>query len=40
VAWRAWQKMALKVFKLPGSEDRLRKPYLMPSDTEVELRAS
>src|SRR5687768_8387152 len=31
-----WQKMALKVFKLPGGEGGLRKPYLMPSDAEVE----
>ena len=28
--------MALKVFKLPGGEGRLRKPYLMPSESEVE----
>ena len=36
--WRGarWQKMALKVFKLPGGEGGLRKPYLMPSDAEVE----
>jgi dihydrodipicolinate synthase/N-acetylneuraminate lyase len=31
-----WQKMALKVFKLPGGEGGLRKPYLMPSDSEIE----
>jgi 4-hydroxy-tetrahydrodipicolinate synthase len=31
-----WQKMALKVFKLPGGEGGLRKPYLMPSDAELE----
>jgi dihydrodipicolinate synthase/N-acetylneuraminate lyase len=31
-----WQKMALKVFKLPGGEGGLRKPYLMPTDAEVE----
>ena len=31
-----WQKMALKVFKLPGGEGGLRTPYLMPSDAEVE----
>ena len=36
--WRGarWQKMALKVFKLPGGEGGLRKPYLMPSDAEVQ----
>jgi hypothetical protein len=36
--WRGarWQKMALKVFKLPGGEGGLRKPYLMPTDAEVE----
>jgi 4-hydroxy-tetrahydrodipicolinate synthase len=36
--WRGtrWQKMALKVFKLPGGEGGLRKPYLMPSDTDIE----
>jgi 4-hydroxy-tetrahydrodipicolinate synthase len=36
--WRGarWQKMALKVFKLPGGEGGLRKPYLMPADEEVE----
>ena len=36
--WRGarWQKMALKVFKLPGGEGGLRKPHLMPSDAEVE----
>ena len=36
--WRGarWQKMALKVFKLPGGEGGLRRPYLMPSDAEVE----
>jgi len=36
--WRGtrWQKMALKVFKLPGGEGGLRKPYLMPSDVEIE----
>ena len=36
--WRGarWQKMALKVFKLPGGEGGLRKPYLMPADAEVE----
>jgi len=28
--------MALKVFKLPGGEGRLRKPYLMPTNAEVE----
>ena len=28
--------MALKVFKLPGGEGGLRKPYLMPSEAEVE----
>ena len=28
--------MALKVFKLPGGEGGLRKPYLMPTDAEVE----
>jgi hypothetical protein len=27
-----WQKMVLKVFKLPGAEGGLRKPYLMPTD--------
>jgi 4-hydroxy-tetrahydrodipicolinate synthase len=31
-----WQKMALKLFKLPGGEGGLRKPYLMPSDAELE----
>jgi hypothetical protein len=31
-----WQKMALKVFKLPGGEGGLRKPYVMPTDAEVE----
>jgi len=30
------QKMALKVFKLPGGEGGLLKPYLMPTDAEVE----
>jgi hypothetical protein len=30
------QKMALKVLKRPGGEGGLRKPYLMPSGTEVE----
>src|SRR5262249_10565457 len=36
--WRGarWQKMALRVFKLPGGEGGLRKPYLMPTDAEVE----
>jgi hypothetical protein len=36
--WRGarWQKMALKVFKLPGGEGGLRKPYLIPNDAEVE----
>src|SRR5215467_758060 len=35
--WRGarWQKMALMVFKLPGGEGGLRKPYLMPTDAEV-----
>jgi hypothetical protein len=40
VSWSSglarWQNMALKVFKLPGGEGGLRKPYLMPTDTEVE----
>lgn len=31
-----WQKMALKVFKLPGGEGGLRTPYLMPTDVDVE----
>jgi 4-hydroxy-tetrahydrodipicolinate synthase len=31
-----WQKMALKVFKLPGGAGGLRKPYLMPTDAEIE----
>jgi dihydrodipicolinate synthase/N-acetylneuraminate lyase len=31
-----WQKMALKVFRLPGGEGGLRKPYLMPGDAELE----
>jgi len=30
-----WQKMALRVLKLPGGEGGLRKPYLMPPDEEV-----
>jgi len=36
--WRGarWQKMALRVFKLPGGEGGLRQPYLMPTDAEVE----
>ena len=36
--WRGarWQKMALKVFKQPGGEGGLRKPYLMPPDAEVQ----
>ena len=36
--WRGarWQKMALKVFKLPGGEGGLRKPYLMPGDAELQ----
>jgi hypothetical protein len=29
--------MALEVFKLPGGDGGLRKPYLMPTDAEVEL---
>lgn len=34
--WRGarWQKMTLKVFKLPSGEGRLRKPYVMRSDAE------
>jgi 4-hydroxy-tetrahydrodipicolinate synthase len=31
-----WQKMALRVLKLPGGEGGLRLPYLMPPDEEVE----
>jgi dihydrodipicolinate synthase/N-acetylneuraminate lyase len=31
-----WQKMALKVLKLPGGAGGLRLPYLMPPDDEVE----
>jgi dihydrodipicolinate synthase/N-acetylneuraminate lyase len=31
-----WQKMALRVLKLPGGEGGLRLPYLMPPDDEVE----
>jgi dihydrodipicolinate synthase/N-acetylneuraminate lyase len=30
-----WQKMALRLLKLPGGEGGLRKPYLMPSDDEL-----
>jgi 4-hydroxy-tetrahydrodipicolinate synthase len=40
--WRGarWQKMALKVFKQPGGEGGLRKPYLMPPDEEVQRFAA
>jgi 4-hydroxy-tetrahydrodipicolinate synthase len=40
--WRGarWQKMALRVFKLPGGEGGLRKPYLMPPDDEVQRFAA
>jgi 4-hydroxy-tetrahydrodipicolinate synthase len=40
--WRGarWQKMALKVLKLPGGEGGLRKPYLMPPDDEVQRFAA
>jgi dihydrodipicolinate synthase/N-acetylneuraminate lyase len=31
-----WQKMAMKVLKLPGGEGGLRAPYLMPQDDEVQ----
>ena len=31
-----WQKMAMRVLKLPGGEGGLRLPYLMPPDEEVE----
>ena len=31
-----WQKMALRVLKLPGGEGGLRLPYLMPPDDEVQ----
>ena len=31
-----WQKMALRVLKLPGGEGGLRLPYLMPPDEEVQ----
>ena len=31
-----WQKMALRVLKLPGGEGGLRLPYLMPPDEDVE----
>jgi dihydrodipicolinate synthase/N-acetylneuraminate lyase len=31
-----WQKMAMRVLKLPGGEGGLRLPYLMPTDEEVE----
>jgi dihydrodipicolinate synthase/N-acetylneuraminate lyase len=35
--WRGarWQKMALRVLKLPGGEGGLRKPLMMPPDDEV-----
>jgi dihydrodipicolinate synthase/N-acetylneuraminate lyase len=40
--WRGarWQKMALRVLKLPGGEGGLRKPYQMPPDEEVERFAA
>jgi 4-hydroxy-tetrahydrodipicolinate synthase len=31
-----WQKMAMRILKLPGGEGGLRLPYLMPPDEEVE----
>ena len=31
-----WIKMAFKVLKLPGGEGGLRKPYLMPEDSELQ----
>jgi len=31
-----WQKMAMRLLKLPGGEGGLRLPYLMPPDEEVE----
>lgn len=31
-----WQKMAMRVLKLPGGEGGLRLPYLMPPDEEIE----
>jgi dihydrodipicolinate synthase/N-acetylneuraminate lyase len=31
-----WQKMAMRVLKLPGGEGGLRLPYLMPPNEEVE----
>jgi hypothetical protein len=36
-AWRnpRWQKMALKVLKLPGGSGGLRPPFLMPADEEL-----
>jgi 4-hydroxy-tetrahydrodipicolinate synthase len=31
-----WVKMAMRIFKLPGWEGGLRRPYLMPSDETIE----
>lgn len=38
--WLPWQTMALKVLKLPGGQDGLRAPYLMPPDDEVQRFAA
>jgi hypothetical protein len=31
-----WIKMCMRIFRLPGWEGGLRKPYLMPPDEEME----
>ncbi|MBV9922212.1 MAG: hypothetical protein JOY78_15355, partial [Pseudonocardia sp.] len=31
-----WQKMAMRVLRLPGGEGGLRLPYLMPPQSEID----